>query len=645
MSRTPAVSPDAELAARLTRDAQRNPRMYRWWLAAIALFGDVALTVAQVLPLAAPILIGMFFVNLPFFYWLGAAAILFLAWLLRPQFRMVGCVISPQQAPLLFDELKRLREKLDVPGEMEVRIDDDFNASAAETPGLFGLLGKRRVLTLGMPLLATLTREELLAVIAHELGHFSRWHGRFGHWLYRARVGWLEYARQLDSSTSPLEAAAAWYARHFVPYFSVRSFVYSRMCEYEADRDAASAVGGAAMAHSLTRIAVLARVWHEGVPREMTRLQLESPEPPSGLYEKFAAAARAWPLERQEQWLREELATPAGWLNTHPSLSERLASIGEAASLHDGSQVAGPSLFGDAWPLLLAEFNKKWLARIQSEWLMQHLRLKHIAQPLLHADPASASMWDAEKRLARARALRWIEPHEGLTELGALHGAFSSNPRITFAYAAALLNENDEGGVVHMEELAKTHPEFRSPAYARLADYFHRRGHPDRSEHWLERLRQSAVRRARATAAFFAEAEQGNALPTSLGNEERTVLKEALERDMRITQALLMRATVPLATAESETAARLTVHGLVLALDTAEVQRSGISEEELSQHYDWALGSLIPADQHAAVRTYFTTEPMPEFDVARYALVRSREPEQSTPPDETGTIVRTSRSL
>ena len=111
--------------------------------------------------------------------------------------------------------------------------DAELNASAAETRGLFGVLGTRRVLTLGVPLLGTLSREELMAVIAHEYGHFSRRHGRLGHWLYRARVGWLRYAEHVDESDSTFYRAAAWYAARFVPYFSARSFVHSRQCEYE----------------------------------------------------------------------------------------------------------------------------------------------------------------------------------------------------------------------------------------------------------------------------------------------------------------------------------------------------------------------------------------------------------------------------
>jgi Zn-dependent protease with chaperone function len=630
MPRKSNASTTAEVAARLQTDAQRNPRAYRGSLIALALLGDLTLTAAQVFPLAAPILIGMFFVNLPLFHWLGGAAILFLVWLLRPRFRTTGRAVSRDEAPVLFEQLDLLRKKLDVPGEMEVFVDEAFNASAGEPPGLLALLRRRSVLTLGLPLLLTLTREQVLAVIAHELGHFSRRPRRFGQWVYRARVGWLEYARELEAA-SPLERAAAWYAKRFVPYFSVRSFVYSRMCEYEADRDAASVVGAAAVASALSSIAVVARVWNEGVPREMARLQLESPEPPGAPWEQFAKASLAWPRGAQEEWLRKEVAAPSGWLDTHPSLAERVRSLGEEPRLDmPTGERAGPSLFGARWPSLVKEFDATLLVSVKAEWLMQHLRLKHIVHPLLETDAEAAARWDAEKRLARAKALRWLQPAQGLIELRALHAAHPANRRIGFAYAAALLAEDDEAGVAPMETLARDHAELRSPAYSRLGNYFTRYGDGDRAEYWYERLRQSDARRSDAMAVFLSEVEEGRALPTSLQDAERRVMAEAIDRDPCITAAWMMQATVPLATAESAIAGRLTVHALVLAVDTAQIQRNGTSEEQINDQYARALESLVPADEQVIVRTYLTTEPLPELD-SKYALNAAAAAETPTP--------------
>src|SRR6266540_1268775 len=189
MTAATRIAPNSALIARLQSEAVRHPTMYRWRLVALAIAGDVALTTVQVMFVVLPILIGMVFMNNRYIYWLGAGAIVLLVWLVRPTYRLPGRELKPEEAPQLFAEIDALRKKLRVPGRMQVLIDDSFNASAAETRGLLGLVGTRRVLTLGIPLLAALSRSQLLGVIGHEFGHFSRRHGRFGHWLYRARVG------------------------------------------------------------------------------------------------------------------------------------------------------------------------------------------------------------------------------------------------------------------------------------------------------------------------------------------------------------------------------------------------------------------------------------------------------------------------
>src|SRR5436853_4606897 len=139
------VTPDPSLASRLRRDAERNPASYRARLVTLALLGDVTLTIAQILPIAAPIAVGVVWSNHPAYYVIGAIAIVFLAWVLRPQWRLTGRAVTPEEAPQLFAALDQLREKLEVPARMEVFVDEEFNAAAAETPGFLGF-GKRPVL-------------------------------------------------------------------------------------------------------------------------------------------------------------------------------------------------------------------------------------------------------------------------------------------------------------------------------------------------------------------------------------------------------------------------------------------------------------------------------------------------------------------
>jgi len=613
------------LIARLQSEAARHPTIYRWRLVALAVAGDVALTTVQVMFVALPILIGMMFMNNRYIYWLGAGAIVLLIWLVRTTYRLRGRELKPEEAPQLFSEIEALRKKLRVAGRMQVLIDDAFNASAAETRGLAGLVGTRRVLTLGIPLLAALSRAQLLGVIGHEFGHFSRRHGRFGHWLYRARVGWLEYATYLSASDSPFDRAAAWYAERFVPYFSTRSFVHSRLCEYEADSDAVLAVGGKSFAEALTHVAVLARLWSESFPRQLMRWQCEMPKAPKDFYERFSAAARAWPANELQLWLDEAMRVPSSWLDTHPSLSERLASVREEPRLGKGVRSAGEELFGNSWPALLAEFNAQWYQKTQSGWTIDHLRYKHVLQPLLDADRTTAAKWQAEKRLLRAKTLRGLNPPEGLADLRSLYAEIPQHMGIAFAYGAALLNENDHAGVEILERVAKDNVAFRAPAYSRLLAYQERRGDGEQIEKCSFRFDRTQQRRLEAVAALIPKAQLGEFQESSLAREAQTALLEALKLDRCVAGWLLVQGEAPLATNESANAGTLKVHLLVLTIDTEEAKRSGIGEAEMTERYESAMALLLSPDEWVVVRTYFTTETLPEFFRSRVRLTPSRD--------------------
>jgi hypothetical protein len=496
-------------------------------------------------------------------------------------------------------------------------LDESFNASAAEMRGLLGLVGTRSVLTLGVPLLAVLSREQLLAVIAHEFGHFSRRHGRLGHWLYRARVGWMQYAAHLTQSDSALDRAFVWYAELFVPYFSTRSFVHSRLCEYEADADGASAVGGETFAEALTEIEVLGELWSTGFPRRLWQWKREMPEAPADFYEKFAAAAEDWPENELQGWLAGALRAPSSWSDTHPSLTERLASLKQGPRLVRSVGSAGKDLLGASWPDVLTEFNAKWYRTARLDWSIDHLRYKHLLEPLL--DGASPD-WPKDRRLARARALRAVYSPDGLVELQALHQQYPGDPRVAFFLGAALLNENDESGLELLERVAKDSPEFRAPVYARLLGYQERRGNGDEIEKCSFRLTRAEARRTAAIESFLSKAERGETGESSLSSAVKTVLSEAILLDPGVTSAILVEGAAPLATQESAEAAALKIHCLVLTIDPQELARSGSGEDEVKDRYEQALLLLIEPDEQGIVRTYFATENFPQAFRSRARL-------------------------
>lgn len=72
------------------------------------------------------------------------------------------------EAPTLFRLIDQVASAIGAPVPHFVTVDAEFNASA----GAFGLLRRRRVLSLGLPLWAVLPSQQRVALLGHELGHF-----------------------------------------------------------------------------------------------------------------------------------------------------------------------------------------------------------------------------------------------------------------------------------------------------------------------------------------------------------------------------------------------------------------------------------------------------------------------------------------
>ena len=154
-----------------------------------------------------------------------------------------GIELRAADAPGSSRTIERLRERLDTPRIDHVLLDGDFNASVVQTPR-FGPLGwYRNYLTIGLPYMQALSPEELESVLAHELGHISRRHGRFTSWIYRLHVSWGRFAHELEETGVAGAGLARRFLAWYVPRLQACSVALMREHEHEADRAAADAVG------------------------------------------------------------------------------------------------------------------------------------------------------------------------------------------------------------------------------------------------------------------------------------------------------------------------------------------------------------------------------------------------------------------
>jgi Zn-dependent protease with chaperone function len=281
----------------------------------------VVLTLASLVLL--PSLLTLFVVTLP----LGGLTLILIRalWVGNPG--ADGVRVRAHDAPELFTLVDAIRADLQAPRVHEVRIVGSFTAALGQAPRL-GLVGpSRNTLVIGLPLLQALPPEEAKAVLAHEVGHLSRRHGRLGGWAFRSREKWARVDFTLGASrwTSLLFGA---FLRWFIPRFDRATFALAQAHEFEADRASVQIAGPDATASALVRTVVGMAFLDECVAPKLWKRADVEPTPPGFV----SAAARelrgAGEYEDAEGWVIDALDARPEASSTHPTLRERLEALG-----------------------------------------------------------------------------------------------------------------------------------------------------------------------------------------------------------------------------------------------------------------------------------------------------------------------------
>ncbi|MDR2872166.1 MAG: M48 family metalloprotease [Xanthomonadaceae bacterium] len=331
------------LIQRLEIQAQRSPARYRFKLLLLALAGYAVIGLALLLSfgtLAAMLLYQIIarpetspFVAIPVILLLmSGGAVVHAIWF---RFEMPdGHLLQPEEAPDLWREVDRLRQKTQAPPLHGILITADFNAAAIYVPDGLWFKPHRHYLMLGLPLLQLLDHRQLAAVIAHEFGHFGTEDGRFASWIYRLRLSWYRLLDGLNRQGSVMGWLFILFYRWYAPYFDAYSLVFARSNEYEADRVAAQITDAPTLAAALIRIKLATDCLDHGFLLELSSSAKQQLHPPAQLYRNLidslrtseAAQARMLPI------LLRSVPAPAipippwhnGW---PPSASRRIPSI------------------------------------------------------------------------------------------------------------------------------------------------------------------------------------------------------------------------------------------------------------------------------------------------------------------------------
>jgi Zn-dependent protease with chaperone function len=231
-----------------------------------------------------------------------------------------GVAVSPHDEPELWRTVTELAHQVQTRVPDEIRLVPDVNAAVSEDTRLLGLVPGRRHMYVGVPLLLTLSADELRAVLCHELGHYSGSHTRLGGITYRGRTALIRTIQRLGGHAI-IRAVFLAYARLYLRV----SQAVSRRQELEADAAAVKISGRRPMGDALRKVRAGAAAWEFYLGTHCRLIGPAQARPAdlfAGFYTLFHEPSVGTELAKLINAPEER--SP---YDSHPSLAERLAAI------------------------------------------------------------------------------------------------------------------------------------------------------------------------------------------------------------------------------------------------------------------------------------------------------------------------------
>jgi Zn-dependent protease with chaperone function len=539
------------LVRRLEPQARAHPAAYRRKVVLLAVLGYAFIATLLLLLVGLGVLVVVLALSssgLVLKFLIPIAALFFV--ILRALYVKVtppeGVRLKRSKAPKLFTMIDEVRKRIRGPRVHDVRVDGDTNASVVQVPRALGIFGSRNYLVLGLPYLNALSADQMRAVVAHELGHLSRAHGRFGAFVYRVRATWFSLLHGLEMRQSMWTGLVRRFFVWYVPYFNAYSLPLARAHEFEADDAAVDAAGKEATGASLVKGMLAARWAQESYWPGVFRRALDEPAPPQTAMTPMAEGiAKASHVENVELWYRRLLEIETDVYDSHPSIAERLAHLEldpqKALQLaqEDGGPSAASAYFGEAEPEIVAAVDQAWREDVMTHWHEQHSEAQRDKSELARLD--ASDELSSEDALRRAHLTEMFRTEdEALARYRELVDTENEVPA-RFAVGRLLLQREDDAGLRWLDEAMDRDPEAVLPGCQVAFMYLLEHDRENEAEAYSNRAEQQAKVFEHAAGERSEVSVEDRLEPPDLPGDVLAKLRENVAWHEEVAEAFLVR--------------------------------------------------------------------------------------------------------
>jgi Zn-dependent protease with chaperone function len=283
----------------------------------------------------------------------------------------MGLPLNRQEFPELAQLVDRLAREVGVENLKRILLVPEFNASVVQIPR-YGAVGfADNYLTIGLPLLQSISSNQLIAILSHEFGHLSSNHSKFDAWIYRLSIA---YSKLLENNTS--QDSSGWifkvFLNWYVPVLNAYSFVLRRRNEYVADNFAVKIAGASSTADALILIDVYALNLNEQFWSMVYHSVHEQAEPPADVFARLGNFVKEdIEIGKAQELLERCLLETTNYADTHPCLRDRLQAIGYTNKINLPPLTditAAEQYLGNSLNAVTQQLNQVWHQSVLPTW-------------------------------------------------------------------------------------------------------------------------------------------------------------------------------------------------------------------------------------------------------------------------------------
>jgi len=460
-----------------------------------------------------------------------------------------GIALSREQAAPLFTVLDEIRQRLNAPKIHEILLDNRFNASIMQRPRL-GILGwQKNYLVIGLPMMHALSPEQFTAVLAHEYGHLSGAHGTFGAWIYRIRQSWQVLMESLAVNNSWGMLLFRRFFNWYVPFFTAYSFVLARQHEYEADRSSAEIAGAKTAAQALIIIEIQGAFLATKFWDNLYKLADKYPQPPA-LYPLLSnSLQKNYKLANfMQTGLNKALALRTDSLDTHPALRERLAALGETATIPSAfTKSAAQVLLAPTFEALQSKISQQWQTQAGNAWQTRYEYVQRTTQQMqaLQAKDLKTPLMPDELFQLAQNTMEF----SGDKAAFPLFKRLLNNPKFAtqayFHVGRILLDNQQEKGIACIEKAVKQDASLLIVAYSKIVEFLEKQAATAAIKPYQQKIQARALleQQAREERQQLPRSNE-TLLPHELSAAQLTALAKQFALEPTIKQVFIGRKNV-----------------------------------------------------------------------------------------------------